>query len=119
MSILKPIGNSAFDGHRNALYKAAKVVVDTCLDKAAAHLTCSSSATGTSDDGSWKDVAVTVDGTSRMRRGYSSMCGIAFAIVWETGQVVDFCVLSRYCQFAIHASCGWQRGGPVKSRSKS
>ena len=43
------------------------------------------------------DIAVTYDGTW-MRRGFSSLHGAFLAISWDTGKVLDYEVLSRYCQ---------------------
>ena len=72
MSMPKPMSNSAFDGHRSALYQTAENVAKACMESAAAHLTGDS---GPGGDG-FKDIAVTVDGTW-MRRGFSSMYGVA------------------------------------------
>ena len=87
LSMPKPMANNAFDCHRRALASASEVVLKKCLDQAASHLQ-------SGDEPA--DVAVTVDGTW-MRRGFSSLYGIVFVIAWETGQVLDFCVLSRHC----------------------
>ena len=88
LSMPKPMAKKAFDRHRRALASASETVVSKCLDKAVSHLR-------SGDEPA--NVAVTVDGTW-MQRGFSSLYGIVFVLAWETGQVLDFCVLSRHCQ---------------------
>lgn len=64
-----------------------------------------------------KNIAVTVDGTW-MHRGFSSMYGIVFAIAWEIGKVVDFCVLSQYCQ-ACKLRMAKRRSGGISEQKFS
>ena len=46
-------------------------------------------------------IAVTVDGTW-MKRGFSSLYGVVFVVSWQTGQVVDFHVMSKHCSRCRH-----------------
>ena len=54
-------------------------------------------------------IAVTIDGTW-MKRGFSSLYGVVFVITWQTGQVVDYCVLSKHCAKCKHWKAKRRRG---------
>ena len=42
------------------------------------------------------DIAVTIDGTW-MNREYSSLYGNVLALSWQTGKVVDYSIMSKFC----------------------
>ena len=51
-------------------------------------------------EGSTTDRVVTFDG-SWMKRGYVSKYGFAAVIDYNTGYVIDFVIMSKYCQVII------------------
>jgi len=52
---------------------------------------------GVNNDNDIVDVAVSFDGTWA-KRGFTSLTGIVFAISVDTGEVLDYHVLSKACQ---------------------
>lgn len=52
---------------------------------------------GSEDDGSVLDVGVSFDGTWA-KRGFTSLIGVVFAISIDTGEVLDYHVVSKTCQ---------------------
>ena len=42
-------------------------------------------------------VAVTIDGTHEKRNGFSSLLGVAFIILVDTGEVLDFEIKCKHC----------------------
>ena len=92
MNMPPPMHAKAYDGHAKALSVAAKVTAEASMCDAAQDLRRNAGVQAQQPC----DVAVTYDGTW-MRRGYASLYGAFIAISWETGKVLDYQTLSRYC----------------------
>ena len=91
LGLPRPMSKSTYYEHSSVMCSSIEAVVQQSMLKAAEQATLSNPDTDHPDQ-----VAVTIDGTW-MKRGFSSRYGMVFAISWETGQVLDFCVLSKHC----------------------
>ncbi len=85
---LKEISNVSFTEAENVMKKAAYRIRETILKK-------NPDANKNDKDGALS-VAVSIDGTWH-KRGFSSKYGVVAAILVDTGEVVDFGVLSTHC----------------------
>ena len=54
-------------------------------------------------------VAVTIDGTWQKQYGFSSLLGVAFIILVDTGEVLDFEVKCKHC-FECRVHSKWDEG---------
>ena len=88
----RPMSLKAYHGHAKALCASAKAVAESSMNAATQEVR---QRAATAAD-ALCDAAVTYDGTW-MRRGYASLYGAFIAISWETGKVLDYEALSRYC----------------------
>eukprot|EP00117_Sycon_ciliatum_P011513 scpid61312/ scgid12962/ len=91
LGLPRPMSKSTYYEHSSVMCSSIEAVVQQSMLKAAEQATLSNPDTDHPDQ-----VAVTIDGTW-MKRGFSSRYGMVLAISWETGQVLDFCVLSKHC----------------------
>ena len=80
------MARGSFSGHQRALHRAAEEVADRSMNAASSAV----------KDITGDSIAVSADGTW-MRHGFSSLYGAMSVIAWETGQVVDVFVASRFC----------------------
>ena len=86
-----PLSQTSYQGHVKILLESSKTVAEASMVRAAAQV---KEQTGSAD------ISVSYDGTW-MRRGFASLFGAFVAISWETGKVIDFEVLSRYCHECV------------------
>ena len=54
------------------------------------------------------NIAVTVDGTWQKRYGFSSLLGVVFVLLLDTGEVIDYQIKSKYC-FECKARKHWDK----------
>ena len=92
MGLPPPVTDPAFRAHKAAITTAAINESKESRKVAAKELHSMHKA---SDD-EVIDVTVTFDGTWA-KRGFTSQFGIVLVLSWETGQVLDYEVLSKYC----------------------
>ena len=89
----RPMSNHTYECHRKALHTAAKIVCSASMKRAAAAVM----ARMQSEDAPQPDeIAVSTDGTW-MRRGHSSLYGLQTVISFDTRQVLDVEILSKFC----------------------
>ncbi|MEG7523809.1 MAG: hypothetical protein M3H12_12015, partial [Chromatiales bacterium] len=95
---MAPLHHKSFSRHVKAVTAANMTVVCSLFDDAAntVRQMYRERDTSVSDD-SIIDLTVTFDG-SWMKRGHNSLYGIGCVVDVETGLVLDFAVLSLYCQ---------------------
>ena len=92
MDMLPPVTVKAFRDLNETLSKASREAVTENMKAASAHLHWLRGV----DPGSVLDIAVTCDGTWS-KRGYTATHGVVVVIEWETGQVLDFEILTKRC----------------------
>lgn len=90
MGMPPPVSASNFSVHNKKLRDATEKIKDANQSAAAKHLR-----KNVAED-EVVDVKVTLDGTWA-RRGHQSLYGVVVVASWETGQVLDTEVLSKYC----------------------
>lgn len=88
-----PMAHSTFDDHRTVIHRGVCEAARASLNQAAAHAREAKREQGASEV---DQIEVTADGTW-MRRGFTSLHGVFSVIAWDTGQVVDVTVLSKFC----------------------
>lgn len=85
---------------QNVYTKHSKAVRDQCILQAEASMTSAREEVrehhGVESD-EVADILVSCDGTWQ-KRGFSSLFGAVFVIAHETGKVVDYTVLSKFCK---------------------
>ena len=93
MEMLPPLSPSAWTDYN----RHVQVAIDKCAlnsqVEAAKHL---HQLNGVSPD-DVVDVRVSVDGTWSKRGGYTALYGVVVVAAWETGQVLDYEILSKHC----------------------
>ena len=94
MDMPKPVNESNFRRHQQAVRGAAVSAAEASMIAAATEVRENNQEAGAEDSSA---TAVTFDGT-RMRRGFSSLYGVFACIAWGTGWVVDMTVSSKFCQ---------------------
>ncbi len=92
MDMLPPVGLRSFGIHNKALAEASMSAVKANMNAASAHL---HRLKGVAPE-AIIDIKVTCDGTWS-RRGFSAIHGVVIVISYDTGQVLDFEVLSKSC----------------------
>ena len=88
------ISKDAYQSNQRAVLRAASAVAQRIMDKAAADLRIVQEEQGCEIPG---DCAVTYDATW-MKRGHTSLHRVTSAIAWQTGQVLDYEVYSKFCK---------------------
>lgn len=83
--------------HSNTILIAVCKVVDQECNHAATHLKSLHVELNDDSSNDVRDVHISIDRTL-MRPGFSSLHGCVFVISKETGNVLDFVVLSKYCK---------------------
>ena len=98
LNIPPPLSKRAFASHVQALKTALLELTATKLQEAVSELKSFLTNINPELEGqSVVDVTVSTDGTW-MKRGFTSLFGCVFVISVDTGKVLDFEVLSRYCK---------------------
>ena len=93
-----PLSKRAFASHVQALKTALLELTATKLQEAVSELKSFLTNIDPELEGqSVVDVTVSTDGTW-MKRGFTSLFGCVFVISVDTGKILDFQVLSRYCK---------------------
>ena len=96
LGLPKPMARSTFYTHHKSMCVAIKSIAKQSMANAATKVL------KVNDDADHPErIAVTVDGTW-MKRGFSSLHGIVFILSWQTGQVLDFHVMSKHCSSCQH-----------------
>ena len=95
---MQEMHHKTYAKHVRAITKANKAVVKTVLDEAAVTVrkACQDLDPTITED-AILDLTVSFDG-SWMTRGHKSLYGVGCVVEVTTGLVLDFCVLSLYCQ---------------------
>ena len=93
-----PTYKSFFGGHIEAICDATTAVCATKLQEAVSELkTFLRTADPELEGASVLDVEVTCNGTWA-KRGYTSLYGCVFVVSVDTGKVLDFEIMSKYCK---------------------
>lgn len=91
MGMVPPLTSKHYPEHNMKVLVATRDAADEEMKAAAALLRKDAT------EGDVLDVKVTVDATWQ-RRGHQSLYGVVVVASWETGQVLDIEVLSKYCR---------------------
>lgn len=94
LNMPSPMAQKSYHRHEQCLIQAATSVAEASMVQAAKDVRAVQEQQGMERPG---DLAVTSDGTW-MRRGHTSLHGVTTVIAWPTGQVLDYEVLSKFCQ---------------------
>lgn len=92
MDMLPPVTQTAFSTHNQALGDASKMMALQNMLDASKHL----HALHGEDPDVVIDIAVTCDGTWS-KRGFTATHGLVVIIAWESGQVIDYEILTKHC----------------------
>ena len=104
MNMPPPLSPRAFSQHSSAVHNAALKVSEREFQRAANLLKTVHQELDCLQKDVY-DVEISIDGTW-MKRGFSSLYGCVFVISEETGLVMDFVVLSKYCKMCeIWSKC--------------
>ena len=104
MGLPCPMSRSTFYDHHKVMCASIATVASDSMDKAAIRVIDLNRMEDHPDR-----IPVTIDGTW-MERGFSSLYGVVFVVTWQTGQVVDYCVLSKHCAKCKHWKAKRRRG---------
>ena len=96
MNMPQPLSPRAFSQHSSAVHDAVLKVSEKEFQRAANLVKTVHQELDSSQKDVY-DVEISIDGTW-MKRGFSSLYGCVFVISEETGLVMDFVVLSKYCK---------------------
>ena len=113
MNLVPPINKSAYNNTMKKLEKVSKEVAERVMNEAAERLKniaqeqCDIEVNG--ENIAVKKAAITVDGTWQ-KRGYSSKNGAVFVMSVDTGEVLDYEVLSMVC-YECRAHAMLEHGG--------
>jgi hypothetical protein len=99
--LLKVGGGAGFEGYRTQLENILEVLESECKDEMK-RVGVNVRETvlkenGEVDNGQPVEIAVSFDGTWA-KRGFTSLTGVVFVISLDTGEVLDYHVLSKTCQ---------------------
>ena len=92
MDMLPPVTSHAYNELNSSLSDASKATASDNMRAASAYLHHLRGA----DPDTVLDIAVTCDGTWS-KRGHTATHGVVVVIAWETGQVLDFEILTKRC----------------------
>lgn len=92
MDMLPPLTSGPYSDYNQSLCDESLAVAETNMRDAAAVLRQKHGV----GPGQLLDIAVTCDGTWS-RRGHVAIHGVIVVISWETGQVLDFTVMTKRC----------------------
>lgn len=100
MNLPYPLYDQAFQSHAESIHRATKSVLDTKLALAAKKLKefYKTEYPDNFTEGSVLNVPVSFDGTWS-KRGFTANFGIGFGLSSDTGEVLDYCVLSKVCNY--------------------
>ncbi len=93
MGMLPPLSQSHYSVHSTKVLMATREACNVNMCEAAALLRSNAKA----GENEVVDVKVTFDATWQ-KRGHTSLYGVVVVASWDTGQVLDIEVLSRYCR---------------------
>lgn len=85
-----PMSHTSYRRHVKVLHESSKTVAEASMARAAGEL----------KDEIGSEIAVSYDGTW-MRCGFASLYGALIAISWDSGKIMDYEVLSRYCHECV------------------
>ena len=88
MNLPSPVYDNCYQDHIKSIHSTTKVVLEKKLREQNSDIEADSVI----------DVSVSFDRTWS-KRGFTANFGIAFAISSDTGEVLDYCVLSKTCDF--------------------
>ena len=92
MNMLPPVSSRSYMLHNQSLAAAAMSAAKANMNAASEYLHCLNGI----DPQDILDIKVTCDGTWS-RRGFTAIHGVVVVISWDTGQVLDFEVMSKSC----------------------
>ena len=107
LELPSPLAKLSFQSHVSALHVAAMAVAKESMHRAAQEV--HTAVDPQADEDTLIDVCVSGDGTWH-RRGFSSLNGVAIVIAHDTGKVLDYEVMSKYCY-----SCQYWEKQPTNS----
>ena len=99
MNLPAPVYNNSFSDHMKFVHESTKACLEEKLTESARKLRhiYTEKSLDVSED-SVIDVPVSFDGTWS-KRGFTANFGIGFVISCDTGEVLDYCVLSKTCDY--------------------
>lgn len=108
LNMPQPISDSAYQKHNKSVNLATRRVLEEKLSESGHRLR---KFLHNDDETETLDIAVSFDGTWS-KRGFTANYGVGFVISSDTGEVLDFVVLSKVCQLCKAAEK--QNNDPVK-----